>query len=310
MSEEKDHRHNKAPKSRLWIVLFITTFFMFVEVIGGILSNSLALLADAGHMLNDVASIMLSLFAIYMSGKSGSLNLTYGFKRIEVLSGLINGISLLSIAIFIIRESIDRFFNEKLEINGSMMLIIAFIGLLVNIGGIFLLTEEKEGSINIEGAYHHIIADALGSIAAIIAGIGIILFRAYWLDLLASTIVAILVFKSGFSLTKRAILILMEAKPDHVNMDDLVEDLLAIDDVLEICDLHSWRITDGMDAFTAHLVTENIDNYDRIKNRAIDIVKKKGFQHITIQMEQKACYEYSHNCFKRDNKIKKEILEN
>ncbi len=300
MSHDHDHSHNmnSLPRSRLRIVFTITFLFMIVEAVVGFIANSLALIADAGHMLNDVISIALALIAIHLSGRKNTKpELTYGYKRVEVLSGLINGVSLILIGGYIIKEAIERTVAaEPIEIQGKLMLTVAFIGLLVNIIGILLLKEKKDDSINMEGAYEHIMADLLGSVAAIIAGIGIILYNAYWLDIVASVIVSILVLRSGIKITIKAVNILIEAIPDGFNIHDLKNELLSIDGVDGIYDLHAWRLTDGLDIVTAHINIYDETMYQQVRNTSTEIAKTHGFHHITFQIETQPCEDPVMNC--------------
>ena len=195
-TRDHTHDHTSIPRSKLWTVLILTLTFLFVEVVAGYLANSLALLADAGHMLNDVVSLLFAIIAIYLSSKKSNSQFTFGFKRVEILSGFVNGLSLVFISGYILKEAILRIFNsDEAKVKGSLVLIVGFLGLLVNFIGLKLLETEKDHSINVDGAYQHIIADLLGSIGALIAGIGIILFRAYWLDTFTSIIVSLLILK-------------------------------------------------------------------------------------------------------------------
>ena len=284
---EQSHNHKlNLPRSKLWYVFGMTFMFMIIEAVVGILSNSLALLADAGHMLNDVLSLLLSLFAISLSTFKSSSKFTFGYKRVEVLSGLANGVSLLLISFFIIKEAISRLNDiDNLQIQGGFVMLVAFIGLIVNILAIYLVLPEKEGSINIEGAYHHIVADALGSVAALIAGLGILLFNAMWLDLVASTLVALLIIKSGLSITLRSLNILIQASPKGIDLEVIKTNILALDGVKEIHDFHAWRVTDGMDVLTAHIIVDNENITQTIKNQAVIIATDEGFHHTTFQVE-------------------------
>ena len=299
--KSQNHSHGsisdlKSPRSKLWIVFSFTLVFMFVEAIVGYLANSLALMADAGHMLNDVISLLLALAAISLSKLKSTDKLTFGYKRVEVLSGLLNGLSLLAIAFFIIKEAIKRSKNlEGIQIQGALVMIVAFIGLIINVLAIFMLTAEKEGSLNIEGAYHHIIADALGSIAALIAGLGILLFQAVWLDLAASVLVSLLIVKSGLSITIRSIHILIQASPKGIDLELIKTKISDLEGVKEIHDFHAWRVTDGMDVLTAHIIVSSESIVQSIKNQATTIATDQGFHHTTFQVEC-ICDDNSFNC--------------
>ncbi len=296
-AKDHTHDHSSLPRSKLWIVLIITLLFLIVEVAVGYLANSLALIADAGHMLNDVISLIFAIIAIYLSSKKSNSQFTFGYKRVEILSGFVNGLSLLFIAGYIIKEAVLRIINiNDIEVEGSLVLIVGFLGLLVNFVGLKLLETEKEHSINVEGAYQHIIADLLGSIGALIAGIGIILFRAYWLDAVTSFIISLLILRSGLSITKRSIKILIQATPEGVDLDQIRGEIQAIHGVVEIHDFHAWRVTDGFDLLTAHLIVTSYDMSELIKNTAAVVSRNHGFNHTTFQIEQDLCGEIDENC--------------
>jgi cobalt-zinc-cadmium efflux system protein len=270
---------------------------MIVEVITGLLANSLALLADAGHMLNDIISLAFSLIAIHLSTKKSNSKFTFGYKRVEVFSGLINGFSLIIIAGYIIKEAFERLLSsDEIIVEGALVIGVGFVGLLVNIVGIYILESEKEGSINIEGAYQHIMADLLGSVAALIAGVGIVLFGAYWLDAVASVAVSALILKSGISISKRAVRILIEATPEGADLDLIISELKEIHGVVDIHDFHAWRVTDGFDLLTAHVIVTSYDMSELIKTTAAAISRNHGFNHSTFQIEQDLCAEIDENC--------------
>jgi cobalt-zinc-cadmium efflux system protein len=284
-SYSHEHPENLAmvARRRLAIVLIVTFLFMFVEITIGFLANSLTLIADAGHMLNDVISISLALVAIKISSFKSTQKQTFGYKRVEVLSGLINGLSLIAVGGYVIFEALSRFQDlDSLEINGSLMLGTAFIGLLVNIGGVYVLRPSD--SLNVEGAYQHLIADLLGSVAAIIAGIGIIFWETMWLDLIASSVVSILILKSGSSISIKATRILLikatrillESSPEGIDISQVIERFQEVTGVIEIHDFHAWRITQNWDMIMAHIHLQEISN-------------EFGFNHPTFQIEFVPC---------------------
>lgn len=294
-----DHVHDPTsiPRLKLWAVLILTMTFLLVEVVVGYLANSLALLADAGHMLNDVVSLLFAIIAIYLSSKKSNSQFTFGYKRVEILSGFLNGLSLLFISGYILKEAIVRTLDSNgVKVEGSLVLIVGFLGLLVNLIGLKLLETEKDHSINVEGAYQHIIADLLGSIGALIAGVGIIFFRAYWLDTLTSVIVSVLILKSGFSITKRSVKVLIEATPEGVDLDLIRTELKAIYGVVDVHDFHAWSVTDNFNLLTAHVIVTSYDMSELIKNTAAVVSRNHGFNHSIFQIEQYACSEIDENC--------------
>src|SRR5690625_2215539 len=238
-----DHTHG-ANKKTLAISLGIITLYMIVEAVGGFLTNSLALLADAGHMLSDAISLGIALAAFTLGEKAANYSKTYGYKRFEILAAVINGVTLVLIAIYIFYEAIDRFLNPP-EVASTGMLIIATIGLLVNIlvAWIMMRGSDVEENLNMRGAYLHVISDMLGSIGAIAAALLIMFFGWGWADPLASIIVAALVLRSGYIVTKAAVHVLMEGTPQNVDMDKAIKIIQNTKDVKGVHDLHIWSIT-------------------------------------------------------------------
>ncbi len=222
-----DHTHG-ANKKVLLISFIIITLYMIVEAIGGFLTNSLALLADAGHMLSDAISLGIALLAFTLGEKAANYSKTFGYKRFEILAAVLNGLTLIIIAVFIFYEAINRFQNPP-EVASSGMLIIATIGLLVNIlvAWIMMRGGDVEENLNMRGAYLHVISDMLGSIGAIIAALLIIFFDWGWADPLASVIVAVLVLRSGYFVTKAGLHVLMEGTPQNVDLDEVIKTIQA-----------------------------------------------------------------------------------
>ncbi|EAW0531187.1 cation transporter, partial [Listeria monocytogenes] len=197
---------------------------MIVEGLGGFFTNSLALISDAGHMLSDSISLGIALIAFTLGAKQANTNKTFGYKRFEILAAVLNGITLMLIAIYIFYEAIERFKNPP-EVASTGMLIIALVGLFINIivAWIMLRGSDVEENLNMRGAYLHVISDMLGSIGAVIAALLIIFFRWGWADPLASVIVAILVLRSGFYVTKSSLHVLMEGAPSNINTKDIIK---------------------------------------------------------------------------------------
>lgn len=278
------HTNNKKV---LFLSFLLITAFMIVEVIGGLYTNSLALLADAGHMLSDAIALGLALFAFKIGEKAASSSKTYGYKRFEILAAFLNGLTLLIIAITIIWEAIQRF-TAPPEVASSGMLAVAVIGLIINIAVAFILMSggDVKGNLNLRGAFLHVIGDLLGSIGAIIAGLLMIFFGWTIADPIASLVVAVLILISGYRITKDAVHVLMEGKPDFINLDDIREELLKLPSVKSLHDLHSWSITSDFPALTVHLVVTEEANRDELLIEAKSLLKQKfHISHSTIQME-------------------------
>lgn len=287
MTHDHNHSHH-TENTKVLFFSFITIFvFMIIEAIGGWLTNSLALLSDAGHMLSDAAALGLSLIAFKIGSKKATSDKTYGYGRFEIIAAFINGVTLLIISLFIFYEAYKRFFDPP-QVSTSMM-IIAIIGLIVNITVAWLLMRgDSQENLNIRSALLHVFGDLLGSIGAIVAGILIYLFNWNIADPLASVIVSVLILFSGFRITKDALHILMEGKPEKLNVAKLKNTLLAIDGVHDIHDVHVWSITNELPTMTCHLVVDDTINRDELLEKTTNIIKKNfKISHTTIQIEGK-----------------------
>lgn len=277
------HAHEQS-KSKLTIVIILTFIYMLAEFIGGWLTNSLALVADAGHMLSDVAALALSLFAVWLSIKPASSKKTYGYYRTEILAAFINGIALAAIAIFIIYEAYTRIFHPP-EIRAPLMIFIAIGGLIINIIAAFLLHAESQKSLNIKGAFLHIIGDLLGSAGTVIAGFVILIWKINLADPIISIIIAILVLISAIGLVNEAINILLEGSPSYINVESIKESLLSLEYVDGVHDLHVWSISSKNIALSVHVVTKNAD-CEAVLCMVDDMIREKfGINHLTIQIE-------------------------
>lgn len=284
-----DHDHaRQGNKKGLTIALFITAGIMLLEFIGGLLTNSLALLSDSGHMLSDTASLVLSLAAIWFASRPPSPNKTFGFYRFEILAALFNGITLFVIAGFIVYEAVERFFAPP-EVESGTMIMIALIGLLANLLSAFVLMKKGDvkGNVNVRSAYLHILGDALGSIGVIIAGILMLLFQWYYADPFISVIVALLILKSAWGIVKHTVHILMEGTPVAIDQQEVKKMLGEIDGVINVHDLHIWTITSGMDSLSCHLLIEDDKDCQEVLQEAIHKIEKEcKILHTTIQVEK------------------------
>ena len=268
------------------IVLVLVTIYMVAEVIGGLLTNSLALIADAGHMLSDAGALALSLFAIWIAKRPPTPQHTYGYYRTEILAALINGATLVAISFYIFYEAYHRF-GEPPHVQGALMMGIASGGLLINLLGLWILSGGREESLNVRGAWLHVLTDALGSVGAIVAGALIWAFGWNWVDPAVSVIIGLLVIFSSWHLLRETVNVLMEGAPGHIDVDGVRDTIRAVPGVLEVHDLHVWTITSGMVSLSAHVVVER-DRYDQ---RVLTAVRESlhdqyGIDHVTIQLER------------------------
>lgn len=282
------HHHGPNNKAGLAIALTITSGIMVLEFVGGLLTKSLALLSDSGHMLSDAGALALSLVAMWFAAKPPSAKNTYGYHRFEILAALLNGVTLFVIAGFIIAEAIERFRNPPEVASGSMM-VIAAIGLLANlISAWFLMRKgDVKDNLNVRSAYLHVLGDALGSVGAILAGLLMLLFSWYVADPIISVLVALLILKSAWGVIASTVHILMEGAPPSVDQARLRAALLDLHGVLDVHDIHVWTITSGMDAMSCHLRVEDSAAEQAVLQAAITLLAETfGIEHATIQVEK------------------------
>ncbi len=292
MGHQHDHGHDHthgANKKVLLLSFIIITGYMVVEAIGGFLTNSLALLSDAGHMLSDSISLGIAMLAFMFGEKAASYSKTYGYKRFEILAAVLNGITLIGIALFIFYEAIERFTNPP-EVATTGMLIISIIGLFINIlvAWIMMRGSDTKDNLNMRGAFLHVLSDMLGSVGAIIAALLIMFFGWGWADPLASVIVALLVVRSGYHVTKASIHVLMEGTPSNVDVQEIIQLIEQTDGIESIHDLHIWTITSGTNALSCHAVVNDqlkIAESEHILRKIEHNLQHKGIKHVTIQLE-------------------------
>ena len=282
------HSHGPNNKAGLLIALIITAGIMLLEFVGGLVTNSLALLSDSGHMLSDSAALALSLLAMWFAVRPKSSSRTFGFHRFEILAALLNGVTLFVIAAFIIVEAVKRFGEPPTVASGTMM-VIAGIGLLANLASAWFLMRKADvkDNLNVRSAYLHVIGDAIGSVGAIIAGILMSLFSWYIADPIISVIVAVLILKSAWGIIQSTVHILMEGTPSHVDAEQVEQALLHIQGVKEVHDLHIWTITSGLDSLSCHLIVEDSVDCQLVLQEAIQhIASEFRIEHTTIQIEK------------------------
>jgi cobalt-zinc-cadmium efflux system protein len=236
------------------IVLCLSGTYLIAEVIGGIVTNSLALLADAAHMLTDVVGLLLAFIAIKIERKADPSR-TYGYYRTEILAAVINAVVLLGISIYVLFEAYQRFQNPP-EVQSKSMLIVAGIGLLVNIVGMMILRKDSEGSLNMKGAYFEVLSDMLTSVGVMIAGVIMLTTGWYYADPLISAAIGLLIFPRTWRLLKEAINVLLEGTPKDVDIHGLRQSLEQVPGVKNVHDLHVWSLTSSVNAMSAHVVKD------------------------------------------------------
>jgi cobalt-zinc-cadmium efflux system protein len=272
-------------QKRLTWTLAIVLVYMAAEVAGGILTHSLALLADAGHMLSDAASLGLALFAGWIAQRPRTAERTFGYHRTEILAALANGITLVAIAVYILIEAWGRV-RHPVAVRGELMMWIAVGGLVANLAGMVILHGGRNASINIRGAWLHVISDALGSVQTVVAGALIWAFGWNWADPVASILVAALVVASAWSLLREAVGVLMEGTPAHVDTRAVKEVIAGVDGVREVHDLHVWTITSGFVSLSAHVVVPARAPESVLEDVRGVVRERFGIEHSTIQLER------------------------
>lgn len=282
---------------------------MFAEAFGGWYANSLALLADAGHMFTDVAALTLTLAAIWFAARPATPTKTFGYYRLEILAAFVNGIALVLISLWIIYEAYERW-NEPPAVRGFELTLIAVGGLAVNMICAWLLHGGHEHDLNRRAAYLHIIGDALGSVAAIVAGALILAFGWLWADAVCSFLISLIIIAGAWNLIKESVNVLLEGTPAHINLTAVEEAIRRTENVRDVHDLHVWTITSGMEALSVHVVhAETVSPKQLLQNIRTKLHDEFGIDHLTIQMEiaengqpnQNPCFSGA-NCFDSEAK--------
>lgn len=283
---QHSHSHTGNKKALLSSFILIAAF-MVVEVIGGLLTNSLALLSDAGHMLSDAASLGLSYFALRLGERKVSLDKTYGYKRFEIIAAALNGLTLVVVSITIFYEAFQRFFAPP-EVQSKGMLLISVLGLLVNIIAAWILMRgDKEENLNVRSAFLHVLGDLLGSVGAIAAALLILFFGWTLADPIASVIVAVLIIVSGWRVMKESFQVLMEGVPEQIDLQQVKAALCKLPMVKEVHDLHVWTITSGYPVLTCHLTISESGEHDEILKQSQQLLHDRfAIEHSTIQVEK------------------------
>ncbi|MDH9161596.1 CDF family zinc efflux transporter CzrB [Staphylococcus succinus] len=295
MTEKHNHNHGHVHtnnKKILLISFLIIGIFMIVEIIGGFVANSLALLSDGLHMFSDTISLGVALLAFIYAEKHATQSKTFGYKRFEILAALFNGITLFVIGVVIIVEAIGRFFTPE-DVKSTEMFIISLLGLIINIivAALMFKGGDTSHNINMRGAFLHVMGDLLGSVGAIIAALLIWGFNFTIADPIASIIVSILIIKSSWGITKSSLNILMEGTPSDVNLSKVISTIIDEPQVENVHDCHIWTISNEMNALSCHAVvadTMSIQEGEVLLNRLEHKLEHLNIQHMTIQLETNA----------------------
>ena len=286
MGSAHGHSHSLDRRSgRLAGALGITFVYMIAEGIGGWLTNSLALIADAGHMLTDVAALGLTLGAIWFAAKPATAKKTFGWYRLEILAAFVNGLVLVLLSIWVIYEAVERWQSPP-QVLGTQMTIVAVGGLIANILAAWLLHADHHHDLNLRGAWLHVMGDMLGSIAAIIAGVLIISAGWLWADPVTSILISAIIIISAIRLVLDSVNILLEGTPAHIDLSSISSSLMTLDGVAGVHDLHVWTISSGRDALSVHITHGGDTIHSELLSRVRERLQGEfGIDHLTIQME-------------------------
>ena len=281
-------------KKSLAIVFGLTIFYLIVVVVGGLWTGSLALLADAGHMLTDVAGLALALLAIWFAEKPATPERTYGYYRVEILAALTNAIVLILISLYILYEAYQRF-SQPPEIQSMGMMIVAVIGLIINLISMKILFSSSQESLNVKGAYLEVLSDAVGSIGVII-GAAVIYFTGWmWVDTVIAVLIGFWVLPRTWILLKQSINILLEGVPDEIDIEKLRNDLLAVKGVESIHQLKVWAITSKNVHLTVHLFAPHADRNALYQDAMEMLSHEHGITEMTLQIEDDECMAHAHS---------------
>lgn len=286
LMQQGDARATRA----LRIALAVTATFLLVEVVGGVLSNSLALLADAGHMLTDVGALALSLFVAWFSRQAATPQKTYGYLRWEILAAFVNGAALLIISAWIGVEAILRLRTPE-PVASGLMLTVAVVGLLVNVAAAWVLHGSHEHNLNVRGAYLHVLGDLLASVGTIAAAVVVRFTGWFEADPIASLLSTALIVRGAWRLVSEAVDVLLEATPSHIAIADVRARLEGIEHVESVHDLHVWTVTSGMIAMSAHAIVREPERHQEVLEAAHDAMRELGIGHVTVQLERCEMYE-------------------
>ncbi|WP_172284674.1 cation diffusion facilitator family transporter [Chryseobacterium sp. LAM-KRS1] len=278
-------------KKNLLIVLSFSGTYLIAEVIGGILTNSLALLADAAHMLTDVVGLLLAFIAIKIGERKADSKKTFGYYRTEILAAVINAVVLLGISVYVLFEAYQRFKSPP-EVQSKSMLIVAGIGLVVNIAGMLILRKDSEASLNMKGAYFEVLSDMLTSVGVMIAGVIMLTTNWYYADPLISAAIGLLIFPRTWRLLKEAVNVLLESTPKDVDIDVLRKSLEQVPGVKSVHDLHVWSLTSGVNAMSSHIVKDDTITQNQLLEKLTEETTSRfTISHTTFQIEEESYQE-------------------
>ncbi|HCC07172.1 MAG TPA: cation transporter [Clostridiales bacterium] len=292
-----DHQHshthdisNVSEKRLFWVIL-LNIIITISQIIGGIISGSLALISDALHNLSDVIAIVISYFAIKIGKKPKNKNNTFGYKRAEILAAFINSLVLMGISVYLLVEAYHKFIRPE-SVNGAIVIVVALIGFVANFISMKLLMNKGEKNINIKSAYLHMLSDMLSSLAVIVAGVVIYIWHIYWIDTVLTVLIALYIIRETLGIINRTMAILMQSTPERISIDELVNEIQKVENVDDVHHVHFWCMTEDELFFEAHVnvkydikVSETVKILEEIKK----VVAMYSVKHVTIQFEMGCC---------------------
>jgi len=291
-----NHSHNhphsaETSGTRLFITILLNFSITIAELIGGIISGSLSLISDAMHNFSDGIAIIVSYIAIRLNKRPKDYEFTFGYKRAEIIAAVFNASVLIGISLYLFIEAYDRFANPK-EIEGSIMIIVASIGLAANVIGTLLLRSGSKGNLNIRSAYLHLFSDAISSFGVVVGGISIYFYKIYWIDPILTVLISLYIIKESYIIVKEAIQVLMMGAPQDISIKEVEKEITNIKEVINVHHVHVWRINDRDNYFECHIEIEDIlvsDSEPIVAEIERVLMNKFGINHITIQVECDRC---------------------
>jgi cobalt-zinc-cadmium efflux system protein len=288
-----EHHHHDAigAGTKLKYGLAITCVILVLEVVGGILSNSLALLSDAGHVLADGIALLLSWYGVRQAARPPSSRMTFGYHRVGVIIAIVNAVSILAISGIILYEAYERFFQHPV-INGAMMLIVAAVGLAANVFVAMWLRKEQGENINIRSAFWHAAGDALASVGVIIGAIVIMATGIYWVDAAVSILISVIILISAFGIFREGLRILLEGVPHDINVSEVVSAIKSLPEIRDVHDIHVWSIASSLRAMSSHVVVDDcyVSQAELVRKKIEGLLLEKfGIGHTTVQIECGQC---------------------
>jgi cobalt-zinc-cadmium efflux system protein len=287
-----EHAHNAQPVgNKLKIGIVLTGFILAVEVAGGLISNSLALLSDAGHVFADILALSLSWYGVKQAERPPSTRMTFGYHRVGVVIAIVNAVSIFAIAAFIFYEAYQRF-QQPPQINSLLMLLVAIVGLAVNAFVAFWLRREQQGNLNIRSAFWHALGDALASTGVIIGGIIILLTGWFVVDPIISVLIGFVIILAAWRILREGFSVLLEAVPGHIDITEMVNALNRLPGVKDVHDVHVWGISPELHAMSCHVLIDDLSTAQAagIRQKIEDVLQERfHIEHTTVQMECQQC---------------------